>query len=343
MNLKDIAKLAGVSAVTVSNVINGNHNKVSKDTIARIEKIIEENNYKPNATARSLAMKKSKIIGVIIPYLGVNDKFDSSPYYSHLLGALERYIRNKGYYMMTRSTGTCGESVALFQTWNIDGLIFLGPYDNEENEIFQKLDVPMVFIDSYTAKEDIANVGVDDYRGGYLSGKYLTGMGHKDIALISPTSVPSGVVRARLEGFKDACREQDVDFSEQDVFFATTFVESGVEAGQEIALAKRKYTAVATMSDIVAIGAMAGLRKMGLAVPDDVSVMGFDGLPESEYTYPRLTSIYQNIEEKAECAGNFLFRMIEGDETISEHVCLDVKLKEGDSVINLKGLKSVNR
>lgn len=333
MNLKDIAKLAGVSAVTVSNVINGNHKKVSKETIERVQKIIEENNYKPNATARSLAMKKSKIIGVVIPGLSEGDNFDTSPYYVHFLGALEHYIRSKGYYMMIRSAGTCGENVSLFQTWNVDGIIFLGPYDNEENELLQKMKVPLVFIDSYTSREDIVNVGLDDHKGGYLAGKYLTSMGHREIALISPSAEPSGVVRARYEGFKEALEEQGIEFSIDDVFFATTFFDEGKKAGQDIAMAKRKYTAVATMSDIVAFGAMAGLRQMGLSIPKDISIIGFDGLPEGDYTYPRLTSIRQNIEGKANQAGDFLFEMIEKGEPIHVNVRLDVEIKEGTSVI----------
>ena len=88
MNLKDIAKIAGVSSVTVSNVINGNHDKVSKETIEKVQKIIDENHYLPNATARSLASKESRIIGVVIPNLSEDEVFSVSPYNTQILALL---------------------------------------------------------------------------------------------------------------------------------------------------------------------------------------------------------------------------------------------------------------
>lgn len=332
MNLKDIAKMAGVSAVTVSNVINGNYNKVSQETIKRVLKIIEENDYKPNATARSLAMKKSKIIGVVIPNLSESDDFATSPYYAHMISHLENYIRRKGYYMMTRCVGKCGEVVSLFATWNVDGIIFLGAYDNEENEILGKLKVPMVFVDSYTTREDIVNIGIDDKKGGYLAARYLLGMGHKNIAIAASHTEESGVVRNRVEGFREACREFNVKHTESDHFLANTFYEEGVRVGKQIALSKKKYTAVFALSDVLAFGVMEGLRLTGLRIPDDVSVIGFDGLPECDYSYPRLTSISQNLKEKAEKVGDYLFQMIEEETEITGSEVIDVDLKEGQSV-----------
>ena len=99
MKIKDIAKQAGVSTATVSNVINGNYNKVSEETIRKVKKIIEDCNYQPSATARSLALKESKIIGVVMPYLATDEPFSNSPYYEKMLSYLENFVRNKGYYL----------------------------------------------------------------------------------------------------------------------------------------------------------------------------------------------------------------------------------------------------
>lgn len=332
MNLKDIAREAGVSAVTVSNVINGNHHKVSQETIERVMKIIEENDYRPNAMARSLASKKSKIIAVVIPYLSEEDDFASSPYYAHMISHLEKYIRSRGYYMMTRCVGACGEVVPLFATWNVDGIVFLGPYDKEEDAILGKLKVPMVFVDSYTSRKDIANVGIDDHKGGYLAGRYLIGMGHQDIAFVAPKMEDSSVIRARFEGFVEACKEQGIPFSKEDYFEASTFYEEGVRVGKQIPFGKKSYTAVAAMSDVLAFGVMKGLQMIGTKVPEDVSVIGYDGLPECNYASPQLTSISQNIKEKATKTGELLFEMIESEEDISANIMLDVELKNGESV-----------
>ena len=115
MKLKDIAKITGVSAVTVSNVINGNHHKVSKETIEKVQKIIDEYNYRPNATARSLVSKESKIIGVVIPNLKENEGFAVSPYNSQIVAHLENFIRKQGYYLMIRSTGRCKDTIPFLQ------------------------------------------------------------------------------------------------------------------------------------------------------------------------------------------------------------------------------------
>lgn len=340
MNLKDIAKEAGVSAVTVSNVINGNHHKVSKETIERVQKIIAENNYTVNATARSLAKKKSNIICVVIPYLSDEDDFASSPYYSHILAHLEKYIRNRGYYMMTRGVGKCSEVVSLFATWNVDGIIFLGAFNSEEDGILEKLRVPMVFVDSYNDRTDLVSVGVDDYKGGYLAARYLIGKGHRDIFFVGPHSDDSEVINARYNGFCEACKEKDVPIGPNRTFYANTFYDEGVRVGKEIAFAKEKCTAVAAMSDILAIGIMAGLRMSGLNVPEDISIIGFDGIPEGKYAYPALTTVSQNLDLKAKAVGDYLFRMIEEaedneKESSRSNEILDVEIVEGQSVKQL--------
>lgn len=336
MNLKDIAREAGVSAVTVSNVINGNHHKVSQETIERVMKIIEEHDYRPNAMARSLASKKSRIIAVVIPNLSDDDDFASSPYYAHMLSHLEKYIRSRGYYMMTRCVGACGEVVSLFSTWNVDGIVFLGPYDKEEDAILAKLKVPMVFVDSYNTRKDIANVGIDDHKGGYLMGRYLIGLGHREIAFVTPKMEESGVIRSRYEGFVEACKEQNVPFTNENVFIASTFYDEGVRVGKQIPFDKKKFTAVAAMSDLLAFGVMKGLHLTGVRIPEDISVIGFDGLPECDYAYPQLTSISQNIVEKANRAGELLFQMVEDSKDVAANIILDVELKDGDSVAPMK-------
>lgn len=332
MNLKDIANKAGVSAVTVSNVINGNHKKVSQETIDRVQKIIDEVGYQPNATARSLASKKSRIIAVVMPGLSERDTFCTNPYNNQMLGFLERYIRNKGYYIMTRSVKKLGDVVNLFMTWNVDGIIFLGPYDKDEDDILAKLKAPMVFADSYATRNDIANVAIDDHTGGYLAAKYLAAMGHKDIALVAPGMGESGVIRARYDGFKEGCEEAGIEFTNDDIFQSNTFYEEGKQAGKNVVLAKRNYSAVFALSDLLALGVMEGIRMIGKSVPEDISVMGFDGIVECDFSYPKLTTISQNMELKANCLGDKLFEMIENDTIVTGTTILNVELKDGMSV-----------
>lgn len=335
MNLKTIAQKAGVSTATVSNVINGNHHKVSQATIEKVQRIIDETNFKPNATARSLASKKSKIIGVVVPNIGEDENFFVNPHYAHLLALLEKYIRSQGYYMMMRCVRQSVEIIPLFSSWNVDGIIFFGPFREEVEEIKSRLTTPAVFIDTYADDLEIANVGIDDYKGGYLSASYLLDRGHRRIAFVGPGILDKGVMQNRYEGFRAACRERGADLKKQDLFLSNTLYQNGIEAGKRIAAAETGYTAAAVMSDIVAFGVMEGLRLGGKRVPEDVSVIGFDNLLESQYCYPKLTTISQNIEQKACKVIQRLFRMILAEDTPAVFDKNDVEIVERDSVRDL--------
>ena len=126
MNISEIARQAGVSKATVSNVINGKLSKVSEETRERVEKIIKEAGYKPNVMARSLVKKESRLIGVVVPYLGRDEDFFANPYNAQIIAALEKYIRRNEYYLMLRCVGDPREIVPLLSSWNVDGAVFLG-------------------------------------------------------------------------------------------------------------------------------------------------------------------------------------------------------------------------
>ena len=335
MNLKEIAEKAGVSTATVSYVINGKYHKLSQDTIARVQKIIEENEYVPNATARSLSSKKSRIIGVVVPNLGPDENFSVNPYNAHLFALLEQYIRNQDYYMMMRCVGRCREVIPLFSSWNVDGIILVGAFKSEVEEIHQKLKVPTVFIDTYAEEFGITNIGIDDYKGGYLAARHLLGKGHRKIAFVGPNINSPGVIQQRYLGFCAACGEMGVEITPDHIFEAFTLYQHGVVSGQKIAASPLKFTAVAVMSDIVAFGVMEGLRLCGLRVPDDISVIGFDNLPECQYTSPKLTTISQNFQQKARLVGESLFKMIR-EEPVTAAEVIDVEIIERQSVKDLQ-------
>lgn len=336
MKIKDIAQRAGVSTATVSNVINGNYNKVSKETIQRVQKIIEDTNYQPSATARSLALKESKIIGVVMPNLGEDEVFSISPYLTQLLALLENYVRRQGYYLMVRSVSECKEIIPIFSTWNVDGIILLGALKDEVPGLEARLKkVPTVYIDTYAEGLNIANVGIDDYKGGYLAARYLMGKGHKNIAFVGPNVESSGVIKNRFQGFCDACSERNISITSDNIFEASIRFEHGVSAGKKIAFSGHKFTAVVAMSDILAFGVMEGLRLSGIKVPEDISIIGFDNLPECRYSSPQLTTVSQNLEEKANLACGHLFDMIRKKEKIVVNEIVDVEICERQSVREL--------
>ncbi|SDB19949.1 LacI family transcriptional regulator [Pseudobutyrivibrio sp. YE44] len=335
MNLKDIAALAGVSTATVSNVLNGNNGKVSQETRERIERIIKEVDYKPNAMARSLAKRESRILGLVVPYIGDEEDFLMNPYYARMVASIERFVRSKDYYLMLRCVPDCHSVIPLLSSWNVDGAFFLGVTQQDVADIRNALDAPVVFIDTYSNEEGIINIGLDDYRGGYLSARYLVGKGHKSIALVTPDFGSSGVLKERYMGFVAALEEAGIEFSEEDVFNINTVYQEAISVGLDIVLSKKKYTAVATMSDVVAFGVIEGIKQCGLKVPEDISVIGFDNLPECEYMSPKLTTISQSFTLKASEAVNGMFKVLEADKEYTEDTHLPVQLIERQSVLDL--------
>ena len=331
MNLKDIAERAGVSTATVSNVINGNYHKVSEETRARIEGIIRETNYQPSVAARSLAGTQNRMVGLVVPYISSAEEFTISPFYTYVVSALERYVRNRDYYLLLRCVPDVHSILPFLSAWNVDGAIFIGVLGSDVAEIKKGLKAPAVFLDTYT-DEKVVNVGIDDYRGGYLAARYLIGKGHKKIAFASPDPTVGGVISERYRGFGDACREAGIDFSFDDVFRADTIYQNAIAVGQDIALSGRGYTAIAAMADIVAMGIMEGIRQCGFRIPDDISVIGFDNINEGAYITPKLTTVDQDMKRKAELAGRYLIDMIENREETAVNEKLPVSIKERESV-----------
>ncbi len=335
ITLKDIAKEAGVSSVTVSNVINGNYKKVSAEKIEEIQEIIKKHHYVPNAVARSLAVKESKLIGVVIPYVSENENFLQSPYNAEILGVLEKWIRKNGYYLMVRCVDSCNEIIPVINTWNVDGVVFLGAYSHEVRELKKQLQLPMVFIDTYTEEKGIVNIGVDDFRGGYIATKYLISKGHRSVCFVGPCYIDGNVVEKRYGGYLKAMREcgyEDNILSEHAV---GTSYECGVGIGKKIAFAEEEITAVFATADILALGLIQGLRLSGKRVPQDVSVIGFDNLLECRYSTPQLTTVSQNISVKAERAAAALFQMIREKKKLSMIEIIEVELVERQSVWQL--------
>lgn len=339
VTLKDIAAEAGVSIMTVSNVINGNHSKVSQKNIEKIQKIIEKHNYVPNLTARSLTAKSSKIIGVIVPIKSSFKNIFNDPYISQLFGVIQNVIRENGYYLMVRSVKYVSDISTLIKNWNMDGAIFLMPdYDNLIYSILKENRLPMVFLDSYSKADNILSVGINDYKGGYIATRYLINNGHKKILFAGPchkNEAPIHQIIQRLEGYKQALSEFNIPYDKNLIVDVEPNYEVGINLGRSICNKEFDVTAVFTTADIMAIGIMEGVKLNGMIVPNDLSIIGFDNLLPSIYVTPKLTTISQDIEAKATTAVNLLIEYIEKGSVTNNKITLDVEIIERQSVRQL--------
>ncbi|MDE7313513.1 MAG: LacI family transcriptional regulator [Eubacterium sp.] len=337
MTLKDVADKAGVSMMTVSNVVHGKTSRVSAKTIERVNAIIEECGYVPNLSARSLSNKSSNIIGIILSIYEeeTTENFLENPYISTMIGTIEQELRGNGYYTMVRSISHESDITALLKNWNVEGIIFLHPdFEAYLESFMQTASVPIAVFDSSLASPELINICSDDQKGLYLSTKYMINHGHTHIAFVADYE-GNHILTGRFQGYRRALDESGISFRPEYVLTYPPSYEGGIAAGKKIASMNHLTAAVAT-ADICAIGVMEGARLGGLRVPADLSVIGYDNLALCQYTMPKLTSISQDIPQKARLATRLLLEKICTGKTNGPcQITMDVDIVERQSVISL--------
>jgi LacI family transcriptional regulator len=331
VTLKDVAEQAGVSLMTVSNVINGNHAKVSPATIARVQQIVGRLGYVPSASARSLATRSSRLIGLLVPS-GNDDSLVLSPHNVAVFAVIERQLRDSGYHLLFRGVSSPGDVDAALKSWNLDGAVLLGFLDEDVDHFQPPAGTPIVALDSYSPNPRTTGVRSDDFEGGRLAAAHLIEHGHRRIAFAGPAFSDVGVVRQRFDGFRHAHREAGIDWQAGDQASVDTSYERGIELGRALRAEHPDVTAVFATADILAIGLMEGLRLAGVSVPGQVSVVGFDNVDLGRYVTPKLSTIAQDVGAKASAAVRMLLAEIEGEVPAGQPVVLGVELIGRESV-----------
>lgn len=339
ITIKQIAEEAGVSTATVSNVLNGNHARVSKETARKVKKIIKKHDYHPNLVARGLIAKETKIIAVLLPARFREDlNLLEDTYNQQIVGLLEATLNRLGYFMMLRSFSALQDIPAFFRNWNIDGAILFYPFF-DEGFMQEILDCqkPVVILDRHYPGLQTLTVDLDDYGGGYAAAQHLLQNGHRNVGFAGPVMTKADVILNRLKGFQDGLLEGGVCLPEKNIFSCPTPYAFSLIEGRKIARLPQRPTAVFSTMDTLAIGIMEGLKESGVRVPDEVSLIGFDNWVGCDMVSPKLTTISQNLTEKVEDAVDILMRAIRDTKYRSEHITLRTELVERSSVANLNG------
>lgn len=336
--IKDVAKAAGVSFTTVSNVIHGNTKKVSPATIKKINEIMKEMNYVPNMGARMLVRNQSKIIGVILNVFEEDSTGSfQSPFSAEILGAIENEIKKNGYYMMLFSSDSAEEITKLAANWTVDGMITIGMTTEICNEIKHEMRIPVVYTDCYFDAYDQVNVGTMDEEGAYLATKYLLECGHRKIGFANEVEIydheiANRVDGLRLRGFQRACAEYGIPYRE-DMFLAGKKPGQKLEdCGQELVRRLKEFSGIVVSSDYYAIKLMDYLHHRNVRVPEDISIVGFDDIYMAKLTTPRLTTIHQGVAGKGVLAVKQLLKLIRHEEMEEMDTKLPVMLVKRESV-----------
>lgn len=343
--IKDIAREAGVSFTTVSNVIHGNTKKVSPATIEKIQKIMEQMHYVPNMGARMLVQNQSRIIGVIAnDFTEPSREGIQSPFMAQILGTMEKEIRRHGYYMMLCFSESAEEIEKLASTWNVDGIITVSLGTELSRRLAKKIRVPAVFTDCYfDSQEPYTSVGTEDEQGAYEIVSYLQKLGHREILFISDVShkqLPQAmcdVGRKREEGFLRAMSAAGLGDCRDRILRCGNKREEKEALFRELMQRKGRVTALAFCNDYFAIEAMDYLCHQGIHIPEDFSVTGFDDIDMAALVSPRLTTVRQGVGEKGRLAVRRLIGLIENSSSQEKCCRLPVEVIIRESAQKIKG------
>lgn len=326
--IKDVAEKAGVSVTTVSRVLNGGKN-VSRKLMADVMKAIEELNYSPSYIARSLVTKKTNMIGVIVPDL-------TSGFFSTILSSIEEVASLNNYNMLVCNIAENLDKelkyLNLFKQARVNGIIVMHEkMNNEIRDFINGINIPVIFCSCRVADINATSILIDDYSAAYDATNYLLKLGHKGIAYIGGDmrDITSG--QNRYEGYKKALEESNVPLNREYVRFGDYKVQSGYKLTAELIKCQPVPDAIFAASDDMAVGALNYLMDHGYKIPDDFSIMGFDGSSMGEIVRPKLTSMQQPIKEMGAMAIKVLIDYLNEGAILLDHIILKHSIAERES------------
>ena len=330
-NIYDVAKLAGISHQTVSRVLN-NHPSVKPATREKVEKAIAELSYRPNQAARQLVTSQSRMIGVLI---AESELFGPSS----ILNAMQVVSRNEGYSVISisvlaKSRDSWREGIEQLRNLNIDGVITIALPKEIVKEIEESLlEATIVLIGSEPSKK-FNVVNMDNGMGARLATQHLIDLGHTQIFHVSG---PHNAYEAQMRkfGYEQVMKEAGLTSR---VFPGTWAIDSGYRAGKEILELRELPTAIFCANDHLAIGVMKVLHERGIQIPEQVSIVGYDDIPESQYLMPSLTTIRPDFNGLGKAAIDKMIRKLRQG-TVEEAVMLKPELQVRISTVANKNRK----
>ena len=344
VTLKDIAEKCSVSITTVSNILNGKSN-VSESTKERVLQVIKETGYRPNYMARGLRASKTNSVGIIIDDLtefsstgiidGIMSYFDEH-HYKAILENLRFYSKwgtkwyhNKGY------EDSVQQAIDEFEAIKVDGIIYVAGHARSISCIPDNLNVPLVISYAFSEKSGISSVEFDDMQAACDMTTHLIKNGHKKIAVIAGTKTNIHTAR-RLEGFKKAMKENNLDFKDSDIKYGNWDTKTGYENAKAL-LEGSDYTAVFCFNDLMAAGVYDYLYEKKLLPGKDISVAGYDNRTMSQYLKPALTTVEIPLVDIGRKSAELLLNQINNpDNSEAQQYFVQCGIIERDSVGCLK-------
>lgn len=310
--IRDVAQLAGVSVTTVSRVLN-HRPDVNAATREKVERVMMECNFVGNANARSLKQLDGDVAALIL-------RGRSNPFLSGLAETMLQFAREADVSFLMESIDEKDDefqtALRLMHEKRARGFIFIGSRLDERLEVLRGQDVPMVFATVNAVNAGLpraASVSIDDRRMGREAMEMLIRAGHTKIAIFGGSRNQGDGLADRYIGAREACEQAGVPFDETRYVETRFSLEDAYNAARNFFATRSDTTAVFAMSDMVAMGVIRALRDINRRVPEDVSVVGFDGVEMGKYFIPSLSTIVQPQEEIARQSVDVLLDMMEKD------------------------------
>jgi LacI family repressor for deo operon, udp, cdd, tsx, nupC, and nupG len=329
LGIKDIATLANVSPATVSRVFS-TPDMVSKKTLNKVKKIIDEVGYRPNRMGASLRTRKSGNIVVIIPDI-------TNPVNAGIIRAIEQGAQTAGYSVLLGDTQGLEEReqhyASLVSHGQADGILLFCsriPFKTDPSLPLLAQLPPMVNGNERIDSDEVVQVAVDNVAAAKTAVNYLISLGHKRIAAVTgPGNIASS--NERLEGYQLALKEAGIELDNALQIEGGYIVQSGMDCANQLLLLPQRPTAIFCFNDDMAIGVMKFLQKQGFVVPDDISVMGFDDINYAQFVTPSLTTVHQPLHEIGSTCIDLLLKQLKGQTVEPGRRFLPFELKFRDS------------
>ena len=332
ITIVDVAAEAGVSFGTVSRVIN-NDVHVKPETRERVLEAMQQLNFVANRQARSLAGGKSNTIGVLVPDLGTG-------YIGEIIRGIDTELSLSDLdlvlYTTHRTASKEASYVANLAKGMVDGLLLVLPRNPTDYiGLLTRQNFPFVLIDHQGTGKDCPAVGATNWQGAFTATEYLIKLGHQRIGFITGWK-DLGCAEDRLQGYRSALRTHHISELPGLIYEGTFFQLDGYNGAIAMLDLPNPPTAIFASNDVMAMGVMDAVRSRGLRVPDDISVVGFDNIPQSAMVFPPLTTVQQPLEQMGRVAAQMLLGILNGVEQVTNRIELPTELIVRSSTSPLK-------
>ena len=334
MTIKDIARESGYAVGTVSRVLN-NHPDVSEKARKTIMAVVEKHHFKLNSNAKHLKQQASSGIAIIV-------KGSQNMLFASIVERLQRLLSEKKYASFIYYIGEEENEVERAERVCLErhplGILFLGSDLEFFKERFDRLEIPCVLVTNSATElgfDNLSSVSTDDEAGAQAAVAHLLKLGHRNIGILGGYMEKSHAAHTRYKGCEKAFAEQGIKLEPGRQYRSAFFsMEEGYHAMEQLFEQMPDLTAVFAMADVLAVGAIRAIRDRGLRVPEDVSVMGFDGIELGNYLSPRLTTVRQARERIADRSLEILLSDIAGERP-AVHELLPFDIVEGESAAKI--------